>query len=233
MSAGSAVSAVAIPQRLLLGSGPSPVPERVLRALAQPTIGHLDPVFGELMDETAALLRETFQTANPATLPLSATGSGGMDALVVNFVDPGERVVCGVNGLFGERMAEALARAGAHVARVEAPWGRAIDPQQLIEALQDGGASAMFVVHGETSTGVCQPLAGLPAACHEYDALLPEVSQPPPAKGWALSQHAAVEPRCAWRSACKRRCPHRCWRASTPCRCACRRNAPSHKAFQE
>jgi alanine-glyoxylate transaminase/serine-glyoxylate transaminase/serine-pyruvate transaminase len=166
------VSAVAIPQRLLLGSGPSPVPERVLRALAQPTIGHLDPVFGEVMDETATLLRETFQTANPATLPLSATGSGGMDALVVNFVDPGERVVCGVNGLFGERMADALTRAGAHVARVEAPWGRAIDPQQLIDALRDGGAAAMIVVHGETSTGVCQPLAGLAEACREYDALL-------------------------------------------------------------
>jgi alanine-glyoxylate transaminase/serine-glyoxylate transaminase/serine-pyruvate transaminase len=169
---GRAVSAVAIPQRLLLGSGPSPVPERVLQALAQPTIGHLDPVFGEVMDETAALLRETFQTANPATLPLSATGSGGMDALVVNFVDPGERVVCGVNGMFGERMADALGRAGAHVARVEAPWGRAIDPQQLIDALHDGGAAAMFVVHGETSTGVCQPLAGLSEACREYDALL-------------------------------------------------------------
>ena len=169
---GRAMSAVAIPQRLLLGSGPSPVPERVLQALAQPTIGHLDPVFGEVMDETATLLRETFQTANPATLPLSATGSGGMDALVVNFVDPGERVVCGVNGMFGERMAEALARAGAHVARVEAPWGRAIDAQQLIDALQDGGAAAMFVVHGETSTGVCQPLAGLSEACREYDALL-------------------------------------------------------------
>jgi alanine-glyoxylate transaminase / serine-glyoxylate transaminase / serine-pyruvate transaminase len=166
------VSAVAIPQRLLLGSGPSPVPERVLQALAQPTIGHLDPVFGELMDETATLLRETFQTANPATLPLSATGSGGMDALVVNFVDPGERVVCGVNGLFGERMAEALARAGAHVARVDAPWGRALDPEQLIDALRDGGAAAMFVVQGETSTGVCQPLAGLSQACREYDALL-------------------------------------------------------------
>jgi alanine-glyoxylate transaminase/serine-glyoxylate transaminase/serine-pyruvate transaminase len=166
------VSAVAIPERLLLGSGPSPVPERVLRALAQPTIGHLDPVFGEVMDETAALMRETFQTANPATLPLSATGSGGMDALVVNFVDPGERVVCGVNGMFGERMAEALARAGAHVARVEAPWGRAIDPEQLIDALHDGGAAAVFVVHGETSTGVCQPLAGLSDACREYDALL-------------------------------------------------------------
>jgi alanine-glyoxylate transaminase/serine-glyoxylate transaminase/serine-pyruvate transaminase len=166
------MSAVAIPQRLLLGSGPSPVPERVLQALAQPTIGHLDPVFGELMDETAALLRDTFQTSNPATLPLSATGSGGMDALVVNFVDPGERIVCGVNGLFGERMADALARAGAHVVRVEAPWGRAIDPQQLIDALADGGAAAMFVVQGETSTGVCQPLAGLSEACREYDALL-------------------------------------------------------------
>jgi alanine-glyoxylate transaminase/serine-glyoxylate transaminase/serine-pyruvate transaminase len=166
------VSSVAVPDRLLLGSGPSPVPQRVLRAIAQPTIGHLDPAFGVVMDETATLLRETFRTANAATLPLSATGSGGMDALVVNFVDPGERVVCGVNGLFGERMADALERAGAHVARVEAPWGRAIDREALIESLHDGGAAAMFVVSGETSTGVYQPLDGLAAACREHDALL-------------------------------------------------------------
>ncbi|MDX6688705.1 MAG: alanine-glyoxylate transaminase / serine-glyoxylate transaminase / serine-pyruvate transaminase, partial [Solirubrobacteraceae bacterium] len=102
-----------IPTRLLLGSGPSAVPARVLEALAQPTIGHMDPAFAAIMGETIGLLREAFQTENVATLPLSGTGSAGMEALVANFVDPGDRVVCGVHGLFGERMADELTRAGA------------------------------------------------------------------------------------------------------------------------
>jgi len=159
-----------IPWRLLLGSGPSPVPERVLQALAQPTIGHMDPAFADVMGETIGLLREAFQTENEATLPISGTGSAGMEAMVANFVDPGDRVVCGVNGLFGMRMADELARNGAEVVRVEADWGRAIDPERLIAAAADG-LDAMIVVHGETSTGVAQPLEGLADACHERDAL--------------------------------------------------------------
>ncbi|MEJ7825196.1 MAG: alanine--glyoxylate aminotransferase family protein [Solirubrobacteraceae bacterium] len=160
-----------IPTRLLLGSGPSTVPERVLRALSQPTIGHMDPAFATIMGETIELLREAFQTENVATLPISGTGSAGMEALVANFVDPGDRVVCGVNGLFGERMADELGRAGAEVVRVEAQWGRAIEQERLIAAASDG-LEAMVVVHGETSTGVAQPLDGLADACHERDALL-------------------------------------------------------------
>ena len=147
------------------------MPPRVLDALAQPTIGHLDPAFAAVMEETAELLRATFGTANRATLPVSGTGSAGMDALVANFVEPGDRVVCGVHGLFGERMADQLGRAGAEVVRVEAEWGRAIDPEALVAAARDG-LDAMVVVHGETSTGVCQPLDGLAAACRERDALL-------------------------------------------------------------
>lgn len=159
------------PQRLLLGSGPSPVPREVLDALALPTIGHMDPAFAAIMEEVATGLRATFATVNRATLPISGTGSAGMDALVSNFVEPGDRVVCGVHGLFGERMADQLARAGADVVRVEADWGRAIEVERLIEAARDG-LDAMVVVHGETSTGVAQPLDGLADACREHDALL-------------------------------------------------------------
>ena len=161
-----------VPERLLLGSGPSLVPPRVLAALAQPTIGHMDPAFADIMGETIALMREAFQTENDATLPISGTGSAGMEALVANFVDPGDRVVCGVNGLFGARMADELARAGAAVTEVEADWGRAIAPEQLLAAAERTRAQAIVVVHGETSTGVAQPLDGLADWCREHDALL-------------------------------------------------------------
>jgi len=162
---------VTVPERLLLGSGPSPVPHRVLDALATPTIGHLDPAFGALMDEVAAGLRDAFRTANRVAIPLSGTGSGGMDAMVANLVRAGDRVVCGVHGLFGERMADALARQGADVVRVEAQWGRAIPTEALVAAIAAGDTAAAFVVHGETSTGVAQPLHGIADACHEQGAL--------------------------------------------------------------
>lgn len=139
--------------------------------MAQPTVGHLDPFFVELMEETADLLRATFRTDNAATLPVSATGSGGMDALIANFVEPGDRVVVGVNGLFGERLTDALGRAGAEVVRVEAEWGRAIDLDELRAAI-DPRTDAVCVVHGETSTGICQPVEGLSDACRDADALL-------------------------------------------------------------
>ena len=161
----------AVPDRLLLGSGPSMVPASVLAAMAQPTIGHMDPAFAAIMNETIDLLRTAFRTENRATLPVSGTGSAGMEAMVANFVDPGDRVVCGVHGLFGVRMADELERAGAEVVRVEAEWGRAIDQQQLIDAAR-AGLDAMFVVHAETSTGVAQPMDGLAEACREQDALL-------------------------------------------------------------
>ena len=162
----------ALEPRLLLGSGPSPVPERVLRALAQPTVGHLDPQFGAVMDEVGELLRNTFRTANRVAFPLSATGSGGMQAMVDTLIKPGEVVVCGVNGVFGGRMADALERAGAEVVRVEAEWGRAIDQMALINAFRDTVTRAIFVVHGETSTGVAQPIDRLAQAVHEHGGLL-------------------------------------------------------------
>ncbi|HWF51900.1 MAG TPA: alanine--glyoxylate aminotransferase family protein [Solirubrobacteraceae bacterium] len=162
---------LALPERLLLGSGPSPVPERVLAALARPTIGHLDPAFGALMEDMMRRLRQVMVTENPATFAVSGTGSAGMQAMVDNFISPGDRVVCAVNGLFGERMGDALTRRGAEVVRVEAEWGRAIETERLAAAV-DGGTTALFIVHGETSTGVCQSLDGLSDVCREHDALL-------------------------------------------------------------
>jgi alanine-glyoxylate transaminase / serine-glyoxylate transaminase / serine-pyruvate transaminase len=143
----------------------------VLDALARPTIGHLDPLFGEVMEEVAELLRATFLTQNRTAFPVSATGSGGMQTMVDNLVRPGDRVICGVHGLFGERMADALGRRGADVVRVEAEWGRALPTELLVEAAREPFA-ALFVVHGETSTGVAQPLDGLADACAEHGALL-------------------------------------------------------------
>lgn len=163
-----------IDPRLLLGSGPSPVPQRVLDALAQPTIGHLDPQFGAIMDEVGELLRATFRTRNRVAFPLSATGSGGMQAMVDTLIEPGDRVVCGVHGAFGGRMADALGRAGAEVVEVRADWGRAIEPERLIDAWNAASTRprALFVVHGETSTGVAMDLTGLADAVHADDGLL-------------------------------------------------------------
>jgi len=159
-----------VPERLLLGSGPSPVPERILKALSHPTVGHLDPAFGAIQDDVAALLRATMKTDNKVTFPLSATGSGGMQAMVDTLIAPGDRVVVGVHGAFGARMADALGRAGADVVTVEQEWGRAIEAERLVEAV-DGDTRALFVVHGETSTGVAQPLDGLAEAIHARDGL--------------------------------------------------------------
>jgi alanine-glyoxylate transaminase/serine-glyoxylate transaminase/serine-pyruvate transaminase len=161
-----------VPDRLLLGSGPSPVPPRILAALAHPTVGHLDPAFGALQDDLAALLRATMKTDNKVTFPLSATGSGGMQAMVDTLIAPGDRVVVGVHGAFGRRMADALGRAGADVVEVAAEWGRAIEVERLVEAAADAATRALFVVHGETSTGVAQPLDGLADAIHAHDGLL-------------------------------------------------------------
>jgi alanine-glyoxylate transaminase/serine-glyoxylate transaminase/serine-pyruvate transaminase len=142
----------------------------VLDALAEPTLGHLDPAFVDVMEEVGELLRATLRTRNRTAFPVSATGSGGMQTMVDNLIRPGDRVVCGVHGLFGERMADALTRRGAEVVRVEAEWGRAIPTERLVEAAREPFA-ALFVVHGETSTGVAQPLDALAEACAEHGAL--------------------------------------------------------------
>jgi len=144
-----------------MGPGPSnPYPE-VVAALTRPMLGHLDPEFLEVLDQTCGRLRAAFQTANALTLPVSGTGSAGMEAAFVNVVRPGDVVVVGVNGLFGERMCEVAGRLGAQVVRVEAPWGAPLDPEALLDAHPDPAVIA--VVHAETSTGVrndVEPLSG-------------------------------------------------------------------------
>ena len=147
------------PTRILLGPGPSNVHPRVLRALATPLIGHLDPAFIELMEETKRLLRAAFLTANTLTLPISATGSAGMEACLVNLLEPGDTAIIGVNGVFGTRMADIVERCGATPVTVEAPWGRIIEPDAVATALrQTPQAKLVALVHAETSTGAWQPL---------------------------------------------------------------------------
>jgi alanine-glyoxylate transaminase/serine-glyoxylate transaminase/serine-pyruvate transaminase len=158
--------------RLLLGPGPSnPYPE-VTAALTRPLLGHLDPEFLGVLDETADRLRTVFKTANALTLPVSGTGSAGMEACFVNLVAPGDVVIVGVNGVFGERMCEVARRCGAEVVRVEAPWGRSIDPQRLLDARTERPeARVVATVHAETSTGVENEIAPL-RALRDTDTLL-------------------------------------------------------------
>jgi alanine-glyoxylate transaminase/serine-glyoxylate transaminase/serine-pyruvate transaminase len=159
---------VPLHDRVLMGPGPSnPYPE-VMQALARPVLGHLDPEFLALLDETCDRLRDVFRTSNPLTLPISGTGSAGMEAAFVNVVAPGDVVVVGVNGLFGERMCDVAARSGAQVVRVDAEWGCALAPDRLLEA--HPYPKVIAVVHAETSTGVRNEIAPLGAA--KGDALL-------------------------------------------------------------
>lgn len=161
-----------IPERLLLGPGPSPVPQRVLQAMASPVLGHLDPAFLAVMDETMSLLRQALLTTNNLTIPISGTGSGGMEAAVMNLVEPGTRIVVVTAGYFGERIAEMARRAGAEVITVAAPWGRPADLLAVEDAVRGSRASVLAAVHVETSTGVLQPLPPLVEIAHRYGAFL-------------------------------------------------------------
>ncbi len=160
------------PARLLLGPGPSMVHPRVLAAMAAPLLGHLDPAFIAMMDDVKALLRLVFATENTLTFPVSGTGSAGMEACIVNLVEPGDQVIVGVNGVFGTRMAEVIERAGATAVRVEAPWGRIVRPEQIEAALKNCTRPKLVaLVHAETSTGAWQPLPDAVRLAHEYGAL--------------------------------------------------------------
>jgi alanine-glyoxylate transaminase/serine-glyoxylate transaminase/serine-pyruvate transaminase len=154
--------------RVLMGPGPcNPYPE-VVEAFTRPLLGHLDPDFLVVLDETCDRLRTVFRTANELTLPISGTGSAGMEAAFVNVVGPGDVVVVGVNGVFGERMCDVASRCGAEVVRVDADWGTALDPQQLLDA--HPAPKVIAVVHAETSTGVRNDIE--PLGSGKGDALL-------------------------------------------------------------
>jgi alanine-glyoxylate transaminase / serine-glyoxylate transaminase / serine-pyruvate transaminase len=154
--------------RVLMGPGPcNPYPEAVA-ALARPMLGHLDPDFVAVLDESCERLRAVFRTANPMTLPISGTGSAGMEAAFVNLVRPGDPVVIGVNGVFGARMCDVAARCGAEVVAVEVPWGQPVEPDALLSA--HPSPTIIAVVHAETSTGARSDIAPLGAG--KGDALL-------------------------------------------------------------
>ena len=160
------------PQRTLMGPGPSDVSPRVLAALARPTIGHLDPAFIELMDEIKVLLQYVFQTGNELTLPVSAPGSAGMEAVFTNLLEPGDTVVVCQNGVFGARMKENVERCGGTAVMVQDDWGKPVDPEKLESALRaNPDAMAVAFVHAETSTGVRSDAKTLCALAHQFDCL--------------------------------------------------------------
>ncbi|MBO0700193.1 MAG: alanine--glyoxylate aminotransferase family protein [Zavarzinella sp.] len=160
------------PQRLLLGPGPSDAHPRVLSAMATPLLGHLDPAFLDLMQDTQQVLRDAYLTKNPLTFPISATGMAGMEACVVNLIEPGNKMVVCANGFFGQRMIDVAGRAGAQVTVLEQAWGDVFDLNRLRDTLKQVRPKVLGIVHAETSTGAWQPLEGLGKLCHEFDTLL-------------------------------------------------------------
>ena len=158
--------------RTLMGPGPSDVHPRVLSAMAQPTIGHLDPEFSDLMDDIKGLMRYAFKTENQYTLPLSAPGSAGMEAAFANLVEPGDKVIVCANGVFGGRMAENVRRMGGELILVEDEWGQPVDPDKLRASLKEhADAKIVAFVHAETSTGVCSDVATLCSIAKEAGCL--------------------------------------------------------------
>jgi alanine-glyoxylate transaminase / serine-glyoxylate transaminase / serine-pyruvate transaminase len=160
------------PEVLLLGPGPSNPDPVVSRAMAAPLVGHLDPYFLTVMEETMSDLRKLFRTDNHHTIPISSTGTGGLETIVFNLVEPGDDVIVGVIGHFGQRLCELASAAGATVRPVEVPWGGVIDPAQIAAEFGNGPAKLVALVHAETSTGAAQPLADIGRIVRENDSLL-------------------------------------------------------------
>jgi alanine-glyoxylate transaminase/serine-glyoxylate transaminase/serine-pyruvate transaminase len=161
------------PRRTLMGPGPSDVPQRILEAMARPTIGHLDPAFTDMMEQTKTLLRYAFQTENKLTFPVSGPGSVGMETCFVNLVEPGDKVIVCINGVFGGRMLENVKRCGGVPVVVEDPWGRAVDPAKVEAAFSSNpDAKVLAFVHAETSTGAQSDGAVLAAMARRHGALV-------------------------------------------------------------
>ena len=156
-----------------MGPGPSPVPQRVLRALSAPTLGHLDPQYLAIMDETCEFLRQVFQTRNALTFPVSGTGMAGMECIATNLLEPGDEAIVCINGVFGTRMKDVMERCGATVHAVEITWGEIFSLDQIAAALDAHPKTKLVaIVHAETSTGALQPLEGLADLVHGKGALL-------------------------------------------------------------
>jgi len=159
-------------KRILMGPGPSDVHPRVLKAMATPLVGHLDPDFLTIMNETKVMLKEIFQTENEFTIALSGTGSAGMEACLVNLLEPGDKAIVCVNGLFCERMVEIVKRCQAEPIIVESEWGTIVEPEQVERVLKKAGKVKLIAaVHAETSTGACQPLEELSALAKKANTL--------------------------------------------------------------
>jgi alanine-glyoxylate transaminase/serine-glyoxylate transaminase/serine-pyruvate transaminase len=159
-------------ERILMGPGPSNVPVRTLLAMAAPTLGHLDPQYIKIMDETCALLRKVLQTENRLTFPISGTGMAGMETLAVNLLEPGDEAIVCVNGVFGQRMVDVIQRCGATVHPVEVPWGETIPEEAAARAVADHPrAKLLAIVHAETSTGAHQRLEEISKIVHKAGML--------------------------------------------------------------
>jgi alanine-glyoxylate transaminase / serine-glyoxylate transaminase / serine-pyruvate transaminase len=160
------------PIRVLMGPGPSDIHPRVLAALAKNTVGHLDPYYLQTMDALQRMLRGLMRTKNPMTMAISGTGSAGMEAAVVNVVEPGDAMVVGVNGVFGGRMVDVATRAGAVVTKIERPWGEVFATEEVAAAVDKVKPKVVGIVMAETSTGAWQPIEEISKIVHEAGALL-------------------------------------------------------------
>lgn len=160
------------PTRLLCGTGPTNPDPRVLRAMAAPILGQFDPAFTAIMTEVMDLGRTVFRTANPRTFAISGTGRASMEAGLASLIEPGDRVLVANCGRFGDLFADIATRYGARVSQVRAEWGQVIDPQAIVDAIRREHPRLVCIVHGETSTGMLQPLEDIGAVCREHDALL-------------------------------------------------------------
>jgi alanine-glyoxylate transaminase/serine-glyoxylate transaminase/serine-pyruvate transaminase len=156
----------------LLGPGPSDIHPRVLAAMAAPTVGHLDPYYLELMNGMQGMLRDVFRTRNEMTMAISGTGSAGMEAAVVNLVEPGDNMLVCINGVFGARMADVAGRAGANVTKIERPWGEVFTPAEIKQAIAASKPKVVGIVMAETSTGARQPVDQITAIAHDAGALI-------------------------------------------------------------